>query len=63
MAYGDKRDFAKIDIYAKRPGNGLTYLASTTWARNLREARERFAIASGAYAASDLVARYDASSR
>lgn len=57
MPYGDKRDYRKIDIYLKRPGNRQSYLASTTWARTCREAREHYAIAYG-YAASDLTASY-----
>ena len=35
--YGDKRDYAKIDIYWRG-----TYKASTTWAKTCREAKERF---------------------
>lgn len=37
MAYGDRRDFRKINIYV----NGV-YKASTTWARTCREAAERY---------------------
>jgi len=33
MAYGDKRDFPKIDIYVD--GN---YVCSTTWSRTCKEA-------------------------
>lgn len=57
MTYGDKRNYRKIDIYLKRPGGRRDYLASTTWARNCREARERYAMAHS-FAASDLVAHY-----
>jgi hypothetical protein len=35
MAYGDKRDYRKIDVYVD--GN---YMASTTWAASLSEAVE-----------------------
>lgn len=56
--YGAKRDYKKIDIYTK--GEGSRYLASTTWARNLRVAREKYAEQSGTYAASDLAAYYSA---
>lgn len=38
MAYGDKRDYRKIDIYR----NG-SYCCSTTWSRTCREAIERHA--------------------
>lgn len=37
MAYGDKRDYPKIDIYVD--GN---YRCSTTWSRTCREAVENF---------------------
>ena len=40
MAYGDKRDYKKIDIYHRVSG---AYLASTNMARTLKEARERAA--------------------
>jgi len=33
MAYGDKRDYCKIDLYC-----GGQYLCSTTWAKSLKEA-------------------------
>jgi len=36
-SYGDKRDYRKIDLYGARG----TYLASTTWARDCREALNR----------------------
>lgn len=42
MAYGDKRDYPKIDIYYNQD-----YVGSTTWAATCREARERYAKASG----------------
>jgi hypothetical protein len=58
MAYGDKRDYRKIDIFLRRPGCVLDYVGSTTWAKNCREARERYAVAHG-QAASDLLAYYD----
>ena len=44
MAYGDKRDYRKIDILLRGTG---TYLATTTWAKNLRVAREEAAKAFG----------------
>lgn len=40
MAYGDKRDYKKIDIFLRFSG---TYLFSTTWAKNLKVAREKAA--------------------
>lgn len=39
MAYGDKRDYRKIDIYTVQG----RYLCSTTWARTLKEAKQRYA--------------------
>jgi hypothetical protein len=35
--YGDRRDYGSIDIYV----NGK-YRCTTTWSRNLTEARQRF---------------------
>jgi hypothetical protein len=52
-----RTNYKKIDIYLKRPGGLAAYVASTTWARNLRVARERYATESD-HAASDLVAVY-----
>ena len=52
-----RTDYKKIDIYLKRPDALATYVASTTWARNLKVARERYAAESG-HAASDLIAVY-----
>ena len=42
-AYGVKTDYRKIDLYVRslRLG-GFTYVLSTTWARTLKEAREKF---------------------
>lgn len=37
MAYGDKRDYPKIDIMVKG-----RYVCSTTWVKTCREAKERF---------------------
>lgn len=37
MAYGDKRDYPKIDIYWR----GL-YRGTTTWAKTCKEAKQRF---------------------
>lgn len=43
MAYGDKRDFPKIDIWVRGKG----YQASTTWARTCAEAALRYATRHG----------------
>ena len=40
MAYGDKRDRPKIDLYSMPSGE---YLGSTTWAKTLKEAKEQYA--------------------
>ena len=37
MAYGDKRDYPKIDLYV----NGI-YRASTTWSKTITEAITKF---------------------
>ena len=37
MSYGDKRDYPKIDIYVSGE-----YTCTTTWARTLKEAKERY---------------------
>lgn len=37
MAYGDKRDYPKIDLYADGQ-----YAGTTTWSRTLREAKARY---------------------
>lgn len=53
-------EFRKIDIYAKSPVSPR-YLTSTRWAKNLREARENYALGGyndGGYGASDLIACY-----
>lgn len=42
MAYGDKRDYPKIDIFVDGD-----YRATTTWSRTLDEARRKFADATG----------------
>ena len=60
--YGDKRSFKKIDIYAKLANGGRYYIASTTWARSCKEAREMLVASRSdlGYAATDLVAHYAA---
>ncbi len=43
MAYGDKRDYRKIDLFVRRKGETRwTYAVSTTWARTCREAVEHY---------------------
>jgi hypothetical protein len=51
------KTYKKIDIYLKRPGGVLDYLASTNARKTCKEAREKYAVMFG-YAASDLVAKY-----
>ncbi len=55
-----QRTFKTIGVYAKLPGGGTYYLASTTFARSLKEAREMYATTQprAGYAASDLFASY-----
>lgn len=44
MDYGEKRNYQRIDIYTRDPiTEKFRYQATTTWARTLRVARERFA--------------------
>lgn len=43
MAYGDKRDYRKINLFL-RDGNGaFRYKRSTTWSSSLMEARQKYA--------------------
>lgn len=44
MAYGDKRDFRKIDIYATDSFGNLPwrFVSSTTWARTCKEAAQHW---------------------
>lgn len=57
MAYGDKRDYPKIDIYRKLDRGGMEYICSTTWARTCREAREVICARHG-YAESEIRAYF-----
>lgn len=43
MTYGDKRDFPPVYVWHRldKGGNGET--VTTTWARTVKEARERYA--------------------
>jgi hypothetical protein len=45
MAYGDKRNYRKIDIFLKdKSKKGMNkYLGSTTWAATCKQAKERYA--------------------
>lgn len=64
-SYGDKRDYPKIDIYAKT-FNGIRhvkagkYLCTTTWSKTCRDAVERYIERNPTtgYAGSDLYARF-----
>lgn len=51
--YGDKKDYRKIDIFWRG-----TYKASTTWAKDLREARHAFSIKHKNLAISEIVTKY-----
>lgn len=45
MAYGDKRDYPKIEIWLKYPGpasTGSRYYGATTWAKTCKEAKAQF---------------------
>lgn len=43
MAYGDRRDYRKIDLFTMSPSTGRwQYAGSTTWSRTCREAARRF---------------------
>jgi hypothetical protein len=42
MAYGDKRDYRKIEIFVKRAGKSeFEYFASTTWSPTCKDAVAR----------------------
>lgn len=44
MAYGDKRDYPKIDIYVKdNVTNIYQYKTSTNWSKTCREAKLKYA--------------------
>ncbi len=59
MAYGDKRDYPKIDIYLKSDSQlGHRYLASTTWVKTCREAKEHYAKSNPQYEVSQLIAEF-----
>jgi hypothetical protein len=53
MNYGDKRAYAKIDLYVE--GN---YLCSTTWARTCKEAIERLIRKLPQYSGRKVIARF-----
>ncbi len=68
MAYGDKRDYPKIDLYyvgQYKGRNQLNYVATTTWSKNLKEAVKFFwhNPAHSKYAGYKIVARYQESPR
>lgn len=42
MKYGDKRDYRKIDIFVDGK-----YVASTTWAKNCKEAKAQYVKTTG----------------
>lgn len=56
MAYGDKRDYPKIHLFR----DGI-YVATTTWAKNTREAVAKFwnSPANAKYAGYKITAQYD----
>ena len=42
-AYGEKRDYRKIDLYVQvGESDGYRYVGTTTWAPTCREAKARF---------------------
>jgi hypothetical protein len=47
MAYGDKRDFRPIHIWHRLDKGGDGKVLTTTWAKTVKEARERYAAALG----------------
>lgn len=48
MAYGDKRDYRRIDLSVFNPADGFWhYAATTTWAATCREAVRQFATKRG----------------
>lgn len=43
MQYGDKRDYAKIDLFTMSPSTGRwQYAGTTTWSRTVKDAARRF---------------------
>ena len=43
MSYGDKRDHPPIHIWHRLDKGGDGHVMTTTWARTVKEARERYA--------------------
>jgi hypothetical protein len=68
MAYGDKRDYPKINLYyvGKYKGrNQMNYAGTTTWSKDTKEAVRHFwdNPAHGKYAGYKIVARYAVASK
>lgn len=45
--YRDKRDYPKIEIFEARRNGEWHYVATTTWARTLTEAKQEYCKAKG----------------
>lgn len=52
MSYGDKRDFPPVHIWHRIDKGGDGHVMTTTWARTVKEARERYAATLGVPVAS-----------
>ena len=59
MAYGDKRDYRKIDLYVySESTKRWEYVGSTTWAKTCREASQRLAALHSNIAISNIKGRF-----
>ena len=43
MSYGDKRDFPPVHVWHRLDKGGDGHVMTTTWARTVKAARERYA--------------------
>jgi len=56
--YGDKRDYKKIDIFVKGKNGEFDYISSTTWAKNKKEAKDKFLSKYPNYKSDDVEVEY-----
>ena len=58
MTYGDKRDYAKIDIFIYNNQTGIfDYYCTTTWSRTLKDAKKRFLALHPEYTEDDILCK------
>lgn len=58
MTYGNKRDYAKIDIFIYNNKTGIfDYYCTTTWSRTLKDAKKRFLALRSEYTEDDILCK------